>query len=134
MIAASVSLFRRAALLIAIGSACLLHTGRVGAGDGTSGRDARAKAPAANTIRLRVRVTNQVGQPLAGVKGTVLKLKAGGGGIFDSGPKIMQVGTTAPSTADGLIESPALPIKAVYVLELSADGFAPASTRWTHPS
>src|SRR5580700_4578777 len=128
-------LARCAALAIALSAACLAH----GAGDaataGKSDRSAADKGPAATSIRLRVHVHDAAGKPLAGVKATVVKLIAphGGGGMFDLGPKITQAGTTSPSTAEGLLESPALPLRAAYVLELNADGFAPESSRWTHP-
>ncbi len=108
---------------LALSAACLAHV--AGAAD---------KDPGATSIRLRVHVHDAAGKPVSGVKGTVFKLAASrGGGMFDSGPSIKQTGTTPPSTAAGLIESSALPLKTAYVLELHAEGFAPESTRWTHP-
>jgi hypothetical protein len=117
---------------IALSAACLAHG--AAATDGKSDRGAADKGPAATSIRLRVRVHDAAGKTLSGVKGTVFKLAASrGGGLFDSGPSITRTGTTSPSTAEGLIESSALPVKTAYVLELHVDGFAPESTRWTHP-
>ncbi len=127
-------LTRRVPLLIALGLACVTQSGYAAASDGKKNQTDTGKTSAAADIRLRVRVNDTAGKPLAGVKATVFKLKAGGGGgMFDSGPKITQAGTTPPSTAEGLLESPVLPLKAAYVLELHAEGFAPESTRWTHP-
>jgi hypothetical protein len=127
-------LIRRAPLLIALGVACVTQIGYAAEADGKKNQTDTDKTPVATDIRLRVRVHDVAGKPLAGIKGTVFKLTAnGGGGMFDSGPKITQAGTTSPSTAEGLLESPALPLKAAYVLELHADGYAPESTRWTHP-
>ena len=81
-----------------------------------------------------MQVHDAAGKPLSGVTGTVFKLAMSrGGGMLDSGPSIKQTGTTSPSTAEGLDESAALPVKTAYVLELHADGFAPEWTRWTHP-
>ncbi len=127
-------LARGVALAIALTAHCLAHGADAAATDGKSDRGAADKGPAATSIRLRVHVHDAAGKPLAGVKGTVFKLVATrGGGMFDSGPSIKQAGTTPPSIAEGLIESPVLPLKAAYVLELHAEGFAPESTRWTHP-
>jgi hypothetical protein len=127
-------LTRRVPLLIALGLACVTQSGYAAASDGKKNQTDTGKTSVAADIRLRVRVHDRAGKPLAGVKATVFKLKAGGGGgMFDSGPKITQAGTTPPSAAEGLLESPVLPLKAAYVLELHAEGFAPESTRWTHP-
>jgi hypothetical protein len=92
------------------------------------------------TIRLRVRVEDQLGRPLPNAKGSVFKMTppantaaAMRAARLDLPIAVIQDRTVFNGNADGIVETSPLPSKSAYVLEVSADGFAPELTRWTHP-
>jgi hypothetical protein len=90
-------------------------------------------AQAASTIRLRVLVEDTTGKPLPNAKGVLYRLTPprGQAARRDAEPTITKTGTV-PTSKDARLETRALPVKASYVLEVQADGFAPALSRWTH--
>jgi hypothetical protein len=91
--------------------------------------------PAASTIRLRVRVTDRAGKPVANVKGVLFKMipPRGQAARRNAEPAIVRAGTASLSK-QGDLETQDLPTKAAYVLEAQAGGFAPELSRWTHPT
>jgi Carboxypeptidase regulatory-like domain len=88
-----------------------------------------------STIRLRVRVEDQAGKPVANARANLFKMippPAGTASRGDVEPVITKAGS-ATSPKEGVVESAQLPTKAGYVLEIHAKGFAPELSRWTHP-
>lgn len=127
---------------VAFALACLLADGRGTASDagqrgGSSPRvenPQAAHSPATN-IRLRVSVRDRAGLPLPGAKATIFRATPprtnaprGDGRIA-----VSKAGETPVATADGVIETKPLPLKSAYGLEVSAPGFAPELSRWSHP-
>ena len=89
----------------------------------------------APTVSLRVRVEDYAGNPLANATGTVFKtiLPRNTTRRIDLPTVTSKTAATLPSKSDGIVTTDPLPKKAAYVLEVTAAGFSPELTRWTHP-
>lgn len=95
-----------------------------------------AASPPSATIRLRVRVEDQAGKPLAGARATLFKMAPQTGRALrnDMPLAITKQGSRLTGEAGGVLQTPPLPGKLAYVLEVDAEGFAPELTRWVGPS
>jgi hypothetical protein len=88
------------------------------------------------TIRLRVQVQDATGHPLGNAHASLFKAIPQSAKAARNEMPISISKQTASLAAgqDGVIQTPALPSKQAYVLEIDAAGYAPQLTRWTHPT
>jgi hypothetical protein len=88
------------------------------------------------TVRLRVQVQDAAGHPLGKAHASLFKAipQSAKASRNESPISISKQAVLVTPGKDGFIETPELPGKLAYVLEIDAAGYAPQLTRWTHPT